>query len=343
MAIANESPLEFLDLKLYINEHNKIIVDVYAKPTNSFTYVLPSTCYPKRNINNVPKGIALRLRRICDSDETFDIRSNEYQSYLIARDYNPSLVKKQFQSVKNITRNEARQVRPKATKDNSNLITVYNPLVGDLRKLIKQHLPILYNDPDMNAIFPEGSINITYKRGKSLKELISPSIFPQPINETESKVSKCGCRCDICDNFLVISNEFTCSATGKKYKVRGKLTCKSENVIYLVCCKACKQQYVGSAVDFKKRFRIHKSDINTGKDRCGVAKHFLLKCPTTGKFDNISVYLIEKVSGDNNNDIDGKLWTREKYWQAQLFTMSHGMNSSWDWYSSDRKGYRKNK
>ena len=61
-------------------------MDVFAKPTNSFTYVLSSTCSPKRNINNVPKGIALRLRRICNTDEKFDIRSYEYQNYLIARD-----------------------------------------------------------------------------------------------------------------------------------------------------------------------------------------------------------------------------------------------------------------
>ena len=62
MSIAsNYSVLEFLDLSLHINEHNKICVDVYAKPTNSFTYVLPSTCYPKKCIKKVPKGIALRL------------------------------------------------------------------------------------------------------------------------------------------------------------------------------------------------------------------------------------------------------------------------------------------
>ena len=77
------------------------------KPTNSFTYVLPSTCYPKKNINNVPKGIALRLRRICDTDEKFDIRSSEYQNYLIARDYRPTLVKRQFYTIKNISRREA--------------------------------------------------------------------------------------------------------------------------------------------------------------------------------------------------------------------------------------------
>ena len=93
----NNSILDFLDLSLHINEDNKICVDVYAKPTNSFTYVLPSTCYPKKSINKVPKGIALRLRRICDSDEKFDIRSSEYQNYLIAGDNNPTLVKKQLE------------------------------------------------------------------------------------------------------------------------------------------------------------------------------------------------------------------------------------------------------
>ena len=69
----NDSALELLDLNLHINEYNKICVDVYTKPTNSFTFVLPSTWYPKKNINKVPKWIALRLRRKCNSDEKFNI------------------------------------------------------------------------------------------------------------------------------------------------------------------------------------------------------------------------------------------------------------------------------
>ena len=40
------------------------------------------------------RGIALRLRRICDDDdETFEKRSSEYQNYLIARNHKPSIVK----------------------------------------------------------------------------------------------------------------------------------------------------------------------------------------------------------------------------------------------------------
>ena len=49
MQVADENGIEFLDLKLKIVE-GKINADVYSKPTNSFTHVLPSTCYPYKNI-----------------------------------------------------------------------------------------------------------------------------------------------------------------------------------------------------------------------------------------------------------------------------------------------------
>ena len=113
MQIADENGLEFLDLKLKMNEKNKIIIDVFSKPTNSFTYVMPSTCCPSNNINNVTRGIALRLKRICDSDEKFIVRSNEYKNYLIARDYKPKVVEKYFSEISKLTRAEARQIKPK--------------------------------------------------------------------------------------------------------------------------------------------------------------------------------------------------------------------------------------
>ena len=48
MPVANEYVLEFLYLSLHLIEQKKICVVVYAKPTNSFTYVLYFTCYPKK-------------------------------------------------------------------------------------------------------------------------------------------------------------------------------------------------------------------------------------------------------------------------------------------------------
>ena len=84
---------------------------MFVKDTGSFTYVLPSTCFPKNNIENIPKGVALRLRRICYSEEKFEKHSAEYQNYLIARDYKPGKMKKRFSDIKNLNREEVRKLK----------------------------------------------------------------------------------------------------------------------------------------------------------------------------------------------------------------------------------------
>ena len=113
-------------------------------------------------------------------------------------------------------------------------------------------------------------------------------------------------------------------------------------LIILISCTCWGKQYIGSATGFKERFRIHKSDINTGKIRCGVANHLLNVCrSSTRKFEYLQVQLIEKVSVQNDDNIDKVLWEREKYWQAQLFTLSHGLNNPNEQYALNRRGSRK--
>ena len=109
---------------------------------------------------------------------------------------------------------------------------------------------MLHSSHEMLQIFP----NVTYRRNKNLKELISPSLFPRTIKENNCSIEKCNRRCDICKNFLVLSTEFTCHATKRKYKIRGFLTCNTKNIIYLIACKCCGKQYIGSATGFKEKF-----------------------------------------------------------------------------------------
>ena len=54
----------------------------------------------QESINNIPHGIALRLRQICDSDEKCKHRSEEYKNYLTAMGYYPGLVKNRFKKLK---------------------------------------------------------------------------------------------------------------------------------------------------------------------------------------------------------------------------------------------------
>ena len=157
-----------MDLKLKFAE-GKIRVDVCAKPTNIFSYTSPNTCYPKNNICNIPKGIALRLRRICDNDKTFYKRSIEYQNYLIAREHKPSLVKQQFSEVRKKTRTEARQKQNRKEKVNDvKFITTYNPALPNIKKIIQNNLSILHTDEKTEEIYPPNTMKTLYRREKKL-------------------------------------------------------------------------------------------------------------------------------------------------------------------------------
>ena len=137
-------------------------------------------------------------------------------------------------------------------------------------------------------------------------------------------------------------NNFTCKVTNKKYYINNDFDCNYINAIYLISCANCNEQYVGSALDFKKRFKIRKSDINTKKDRCGVPRHFTNKCQDPQNHHAcLIIQPTEQLSVKEVSKLDDTLWHREKYWQDLLFTNSHGMNSMADLYSKKRKGYRK--
>ena len=120
------------------------------------------------------------------------------------------------------------------------------------------------------------------------------------------------------------------------------MSCDSGNVIYLITCSNCREQYVGSVINFKQRFTIRKSDIKANKDRRGTARHFNNKyCSPNNKYAYLKIQIIEQVFDNNQFSIEDLLWEREKYLQAQLFTNLYGMNNINDLYSMKRKGHRK--
>ena len=186
------------------------------------------------------------------------------------------------------------------------------------------------------------SQSVKSKINKNLRKILSISLFPRTIKEKECFVEECNRKCDICKNFLALSFDFTCFATKWKYKNQWILKCDSRNNVYLISYKSCGKQYLGSTTGFEERFRIHKGDRNTDEARCGVWNDlFNVFHSSASNFDYLQVQLIEKVSVQNDDDIDKVLWEREKYWQAQLFTLSYRLNNPNEWYVVNKRGYRK--
>ena len=95
-------------------------------------------------------------------------------------------------------------------------------------------------------------------------------------------------------------------------------------------CTSCKVQYVGSSVDFKPRFREHKSDIKLKKTtKCRAAEHWTTHHKS---LDFLKITLIEKVCCEKEN-VEEFLHEHEIYWQHTLMTMEpQGKNRSDEFY-----------
>ena len=70
---------------------------LYTKPTDKHQYLLHSSCHPIHSKRAIPFSLALRLRRICSTSETFTLRTNELIDYFLQRE---------IQRVNSITRTE---------------------------------------------------------------------------------------------------------------------------------------------------------------------------------------------------------------------------------------------
>ena len=71
-------------------------------------YLHADSIHPKSTFTGIRKGVSLRLRRICSTDEEFNERSKEYKAYLVARGHNSASVLKEFDRTANLTRTQAR-------------------------------------------------------------------------------------------------------------------------------------------------------------------------------------------------------------------------------------------
>ena len=125
--------------------------------------------------------------------------------------------------------------------------------------------------------------------------MLAPSSCPKSVNSQVNIITPYN-SCDTDKHYLVAKRKFTSKVTGKTYFIKGERSGNRKNVIYLVICDKRKDEYIGSAVDFKPRFGVHKSDIERRKERCCTSRHFNEKCLcSTSLFGYVKVQVIEQV------------------------------------------------
>ena len=231
--------------------------------TDTHQYLSASSCHPRHCKSAIPYSQALRIRRICSSEENFVRHANELQSHLIHRGYNRSFVHQQIVRAGAICRIDALAPRSKRTKSNCvPLVTTFHPNLPNLRRITKSFFPLLHTSSRLKQAIPETPI-VAYRRPKNLRDLlVSAQLKPTEFAPAHGSAACGGSRCLTCQH--IQTGTTVRSSTGRIHQVCATATCKTRNVIYLIECKCCRLQYVGETKNpLHIRLNGHRNDINT--------------------------------------------------------------------------------
>ena len=169
--------------------------------------------------------------------------------------------------------------------------------------------------------------------------LVRVKLKPVPGNESRRGTVKCQSnKCDVC-NYSDKRDFFVSTQTDRKYSINYTLNRNSCNVLYLISCRKCGLQYVGStSTKFILRFNNHKASVRrherlSEQDQMEddlLYKHFWSE-GHSGMAD-MNVQLIDRVSGRE------ELRDKERQWAYRLNTLSpYGLNDSDFFYVQSRR------
>ena len=317
----SKEKVNFLDVQI-TRKQDKLVTDLYVKSTDTHQYLDYSSCHPHHCKNSIPYSQALRLNRICSEASSFDKRCNELESWLQKRGYDDRLIRSKVLSARKFNRNELLNREKEGKKKKITLNISYHPAYQGLNRILRKIHVILAFDKEHEKVFRDMPI-VGFRRGKSLKDMLVRAKVPPLIRENGNSEPCSGKRCRICP-FIENSTTFA-GMDGTNYDIRQpKLNCNSSNVVYLLSCKACGIQYVGSCTTkFRLRFNNYKSCNRKHFDQTvpqqNLHNHF--DKPGHNGIADFTFTLIDQAENEKC------LRKREKFWQYKLNTfVPRGLN-----------------
>jgi hypothetical protein len=185
-----------------------------------------------------------------------------------------------------------------------------------------------------NGLFSGFKLVNAYTAGRSLRRLLVTSQL-KPIIEGHSTSSQhddsnlvrtdgcfpCnGTRCRVC-YYLTTGETFRSSTNNQSFRVRGNISCRTNNVIYLITCKSCQHQYVGqTSRALADRTNDHLSYIRNAKRNTPTGLHFTQPGHSITDFSIMGIEHLPTTSST--------LPIIERKWQNLLQTCyPHGINN----------------
>ena len=254
---------------------------------------------PTHVTSNIPYSLALRITRICSEEETRDLRHSELRELLLERDYKPKIIDSAIMKAKQITRKEAlKRVVRNETSSRPVLVVPYHPALPNIPHIVRKHHRVMTLNPHMKSIFPEAPL-VAYKRPQNLRDRLIKAKLPPPQNRpkrVKAGMHACNKPCSICP-FISKKKVIKAKHSENKVELSNHFDCNTENIVYIIECKKCGDQYIGQTQhSLRGRFLDHLGYARREEVHKATGGHFNLP---GHKMSDMSVSVLEKVKEKN--------------------------------------------
>jgi hypothetical protein len=272
---SSETEIPFLDILVKLN-NNQVTTDIYYKPTDTHQYLSYNSCHPRHTKNNIPYSQARRICTIIDDPCEKNEKLQQMYDFFIDRGYPPELIKNGITKAKAIPQSELRKVKETVVEDIIPFVQRHNPRHPNVFKLLHSTFDILQTDQYMKKVLTNTKLIKSQRQPQNLKHLLTRARFTSNNSNVETGSKKCGDpRCGTCP-YMLETKTINIKRTGEEFTIKSLMNCKSTNVLYLMTCNGCHENYVGlTTTSLAARHRVHRQQIQHPYLRqIGASEHF---------------------------------------------------------------------
>ena len=230
--------------------------------------------------------------------------------------------------------------RPQSPNRRIPFVVTYHPGLPNTGRVLRELHPLLHISEKCKRAVRDVPM-MAFRQPKSLKDYLFRAKLRPLDRSTEDNrgTQKCSSnRRAVCD-YLIEGDSFSSKVTGTSYAINHRLDCNSRNVVYLVSCKVCGLQYVGSTTSkFRLRFNNHKSRLRahskmSDANKMGddlIYRHFYSQ--GHHGLQDVTIQLIDRVNAKED------LIIKEGQWAYRLSSLTpDGLNESDFFFSQNRR------
>lgn len=311
----SQDSVNFLDVSVSLSG-GRLTTKLYRKPTDTHQYLHFYSSHVRHCKTGIPYSQAHRFKRICSNKEDFSANCALMKDALLKQKYPAKIIDDAVNRAGELNRADILKAKLPDSEQCTNLILTHSASVPQVSAILRKHHNILAQSDRLKRIFVEPP-RVVYRRNKNLRDSLTKSTL-NPSRGT-------GCmpcnksRCQVCPHMRT-TQKATSTASNFSVQIKGNFTCDTANVIYLLECTICSQQYIGQTeTPFRIRFNNHRSHTKSLLN-LPVSKHVNLPGHS---FNDLKATILE--SGFRSHH-DREI--RESYLIYKFNTTASGINES---------------